>query len=120
MSMAHSQNEIKGKSLVELAEQLEAEIREAAREGKSLYDMEKDIFGRALQIGHAAIEQVLALQGDGDLGQSVVTKNGRRLERSEEPAERPCGRCSANIPSGPTSMLPERTKQSNCARSTRD
>ena len=89
MSMAHSQNEIKGKSLVELAEQLEAEIREAVREGKSLYVMEKDIFGRALQIGHAAIEQVLALQGDGDLGQSVVTKNGRRLERSEEPAQRP-------------------------------
>ena len=89
MSMAHSQNEIKGKSLVELAEQLEAEIREAVREGKSLYVMEKDIFGRALQIGHAAIEQVLALQGDGDLGQSVVTQNGRRLERSEEPAQRP-------------------------------
>ena len=89
MSMAHFQNEIKGKSLVELAEQLEAEIREAVREGKSLYVMEKDIFGRALQIGHAAIEQVLALQGDGVFGQSVVTQNGGRLEQSEEPAQRP-------------------------------
>jgi len=36
MSMANSQKEIKGKSLVELAEQLEASIREAVREGKSL------------------------------------------------------------------------------------
>ena len=89
MSMVNSQNEIKGTSLIELAEQLEAEIREAVREGKSLYVMEKDIFDRALQIGHAAIEQVLVLQGDGDLGQSVVTADGRRLERSEEPVARP-------------------------------
>jgi hypothetical protein len=36
MSMINSQQTIKGKSLVELAEQLEAEIRGAAREGKSL------------------------------------------------------------------------------------
>ena len=51
--------------------------------------MEKDTFGYALRIGYAAIEQLLILQGDGDLGESVVTKDGRRLERSEEPAERP-------------------------------
>lgn len=89
MSMVNSQDGIKGKSLVVLAEQLEASIREAAREGKSLYEMEKDTFARVLQIGHVAIEQLLMLQGDGDLGESVVTADGRRLERSEEPAERP-------------------------------
>jgi hypothetical protein len=89
MSMADSRKEIKGKSLVELAGQLEAEIRQAAREGKSLYDMEKDIFARTLQIGYVAVEQVLALQGDGDLGESVVTADGRQLERSAQPAERP-------------------------------
>jgi hypothetical protein len=89
MSMVNSQKEIKGKSLVELAEELEASIREAAREGKSLYEVEKDTFGCVLQIGHAAIEQLLVLQGDGDLGESVVTGDGRRLERSEEPADRP-------------------------------
>ncbi len=89
MSMADSQKENKGKSLVKLAEQLEASIRDAAREGKSLYEVEKDTFERALQIGHAAIEQLLALQGDGDLGESLVTADDRRLERSEEPADRP-------------------------------
>ena len=56
MSMADSQNKIKGKSLVELAEQLEASIRDAAREGKSLYEVEKNAFERVLQIGYAAIE----------------------------------------------------------------
>ena len=89
MSMAHLQEEIKGKSLIELAEQLEASIREAAQARKPLYEVEKDTFGYALRIGYAAIEQLLILQGDGDLGESVVTKDGRRLERSEEPAERP-------------------------------
>ena len=89
MSMTHSQKEIKGHSLVKLAEQLEASIRKAAREGKSLYEVEKDTFGCALQIGHAAIEQLLMLQGNGDLGESVVTADGRVLERSEAPAERP-------------------------------
>ena len=65
MSMANSRQEIKGNSLVELAKRLEASIRDAAREGKSLYEVEKDTFGCALQIGHAAIEQLLALQGEG-------------------------------------------------------
>jgi hypothetical protein len=89
MSMVNSQKEIKSNSLVELAEDLEASIREAAREGKALYEVEKDTFACVLQIGHAAIEQLLALQGDGDLGDSVVSADGRRLERSEEPVDRP-------------------------------
>lgn len=87
--MAHSQKEIKGKSLVELAAELEASIRDAAREGKSLHEVEKNAFECVLQIGHAAIEQLLALQGDGNLGESVATADGRRLKRSEEPAARP-------------------------------
>lgn len=89
MSMGKLQDEIKGESLVELAKRLETEIREAAREGKALHEVEKDVFGCVLKIGHAAIEQLLLLQGDGDLGESIITADGRRLERSEEPVERP-------------------------------
>jgi hypothetical protein len=89
MSMVNSQDGIKGKSLIELAQELEGSIREAAREGKSLHEVEKDTFGRVLQIGHAAIEQLLVLQGDGNLGESIITADGRRLERSAEPAQRP-------------------------------
>jgi hypothetical protein len=48
MSMANSQKEIKSKSLVELAGQLEASIREAAREGKTLHEVEKNTFGYVL------------------------------------------------------------------------
>ena len=117
MSMASSQDGIKGKSLVELAGQLEASIREAAREGRSLHEVEKDTFGRVLQIGYAAIEQLLALQGNGDLGEKVDTADGWRGAKNRRSAR--CGRCSANIPFGPTSMLREPTKRSNFARWTR-
>jgi hypothetical protein len=89
MSMANSQKEIKSISLIELAGQLEASIRQAAKDGKSLYEMEKNTFEAVLQIGHAAIEQLLALQGDGNLGENVVTAEGQQLERSEKPVERP-------------------------------
>jgi hypothetical protein len=89
MSIVYSHPEIKGKSLVELAGELEASVRKAAQQGKSLYEMEKDVFAYALRIGHCAIEEILILQGDGDLGPCVVTADGRRLERSEEPTERP-------------------------------
>jgi len=89
MNMSHSHDEIKSKSLIGLAEQLEASIRGASQQGKSLYEVEKDTWARTLQIGHAAIEQLLMLQGDGDLGESVTTAEGQRLERSEEPIERP-------------------------------
>lgn len=89
MSMVNSRDGIKGKSLVELAVQLETSIREAARDGKSLYETEKTTFARVLEIGHAAIEQLLILQGDGDLGPSVTIADGRRLKQSEEPVERP-------------------------------
>lgn len=89
MSMAHSEREIKGKQLVELAEELERSIRQAAREGEALYEVEKATFAYLLKIGHAAIEQLLMLQGDGDLGASILTAEGRRLERSVEPVNRP-------------------------------
>jgi hypothetical protein len=89
MGMVNPQDGIKGKSLVELARELEASVRKAARDGKALYDVEKTTFERVLQIGHAAIEQLLTLQGDGDLGPSVVTAEGRQLKRSEEPVKRP-------------------------------
>lgn len=89
MSIAHSQEESKGKSLIELAEELESTVRQAAKEGVSLYEMEKGIFAQALKMGYAAVEQFLALQGEGDLGQSLITPEGRQLKRSEEPVERP-------------------------------
>lgn len=89
MSMATSSDQSKSRTLLELTEELEVSIRDAARDGKALHDVEKDTLGRVLQIGFAAIELLLRLQGDGDIGETIVTEGGQRLVRSPKPLERP-------------------------------
>jgi hypothetical protein len=42
-----------------------------------------------LKMGHAAVEAFLALQGNGDLGETVPDDDGRTLHRSAEPVARP-------------------------------
>lgn len=51
--------------------------------------MERSILDLVLQIGHASVEQLIELQGDGDLGETVVTETGRSLHRNAGPVERP-------------------------------
>jgi len=89
VSLADSKEQSKGKSLADLAERLEAAIREAARDGKSLDEVERDVYARIQQMGYRAVEQLLALQGDGDLGPEVLTADGRKLQRSEGLVDRP-------------------------------
>ncbi|MCA9212899.1 MAG: ISKra4 family transposase, partial [Planctomycetales bacterium] len=64
-------------------------MQTAARDGKSLYDTEKSILAAVLQMGHVATENFLKLQGNGDLGKTVETIEGKTLVRSPEPTARP-------------------------------
>ena len=89
MSMAISESESKIGSVVALAKELDSVVKQAAVEGRSLDETERDVFSRVLNIGHAAVEQLLALQGDGDLGEAVTTEQGVTLQRSEKPVKRP-------------------------------
>ena len=89
MSIASSQETDKVGCVVELARELDAYVRDAASQAKPLHEVERSILDRVLQIGHASVEQLIALQGNGDLGETVVTAQGRRLERSAEPVQRP-------------------------------
>jgi hypothetical protein len=63
-------------------------VTDAAKMGRALYDVERDILRSVLRLGHAAMEGLLELQGLGDLGETVSTEEGRTLHRSQEPAER--------------------------------
>jgi hypothetical protein len=62
-------------------------VEQAAREGVSLREFERDLFDRLLKMGQAATEQFLALQGDGDQGETTEHE-GRTVHRSAEPARR--------------------------------
>jgi hypothetical protein len=75
-------------TIAELAGKLDGYARSAAATGIRQYDAEREILSQALEIGRHAMDLFLVLQGDGDLGPSVVTDDGKELQRSAEPAER--------------------------------
>jgi len=89
MSMVSSVEKGKAGSLVRMAEKLEKLVHEAAEQGQPLHSTERKILDSVLEIGFTAVDQLIGLQGDGDLGETVETETGRTLYRSAEPVERP-------------------------------
>lgn len=72
----------------DLADGLCGMIEDAAKCGEPLYDTERRVLQRLLEMGRHAVDGLLALQGDGDLGEHVETDDGRTLKRSDAPAVR--------------------------------
>lgn len=60
-----------------------------AQQAQPLHEVERTLWEQLLQIGHTAVEQFNAAQGNGDLGPQVRTANGQCLQRSTEPVDRP-------------------------------
>lgn len=89
MSVARKAPSGKVCRLVEMAEELGEFVQRAAEEGIALREVERGAFDRLLKMGYAVVEQLLALQGDGDLGEIVATDDGQTLYRSTGPAARP-------------------------------
>ncbi|MCH2516406.1 MAG: ISKra4 family transposase [Dehalococcoidia bacterium] len=89
MSIAGTIHSHKSTSVVELAERMEGFVREAAREGRSLHDVEQHVHELVYRMGNVATGMFIALQGDGDLGKTVMTEAGVSLHRSADPVNRP-------------------------------
>jgi len=89
MMLASSLNLGKSDALTNLATDLTVFVRQATQEGSSLDEVERGVFGRLLEMGHAAVDLFLMAQGDGDLGASVTTEDGTVLHRSAAAVERP-------------------------------
>ena len=66
--------------------ELRATVENAATEAESFDQTERSVLASVLQIGFQAMELFVSLQGDGDLGEDVTTREGETLRRSEEPA----------------------------------
>src|SRR5262245_25113547 len=71
-------------SLGALADQLRAYVRDAAAQGVPAHEAERAIWQRILALGRAALGQLFALLGTGDLGDSVTLPDGRTCERLPE------------------------------------
>lgn len=89
MSIAGGRELDKADSLRVMVEGLGEFVEQAAAQGTSLREFERELFDRLLKMGRAAMDQFLVLQGDGDRGETVDDEEGRTLFRSDEPAERP-------------------------------
>src|SRR5271166_5107479 len=81
--VASSLNLGKADSLVKLAEDLVGFVRQAVQEGASLDHLERGALRRVLDMGHAAVDMFLEAQGNGDLGDSVITAENTVLYRSD-------------------------------------
>jgi len=83
MIVASSRNRGKTDVLVDLARELGRFVERTVREGGTLDECERGVWERLLEIGHAAADWFLKAQGDGDLGQSILTEEGTMLQRSD-------------------------------------
>jgi len=67
----------------EFAAQLKTMVRSAAQDAESFDQTERSVRDAMRKMGNLAIELFIQLQGDGDLGETIVTQDGKTLHRSE-------------------------------------
>lgn len=70
----------------QLAEDLKIKARKAAGSGESFDSVERDVYKMILHLGRRAVDLFVSLQGDGDLGETLTTKDQATLHRSESKA----------------------------------
>jgi len=80
--MAHQKEVLKSENLTDLLNGLLGLISEAARQGTAIHEVERALWQQLLCIGRQCLAQFLALQGNGDLGETLVVagQECRRLE----------------------------------------
>lgn len=88
MSISGTNGAGKADSLVGLSEEFGRLVERAVDDGTSLGEFERSLFDRLLEIGLVTMQQFLAMQGDGDRGETAVDDDGHTLYRSEQPVTR--------------------------------
>lgn len=73
-------------NLILLVEEIKATVQNAAQQGSSFDQTERDVWDAVLQTGFQAMQLFVSLQGDGDLGERVQTEQGKTLHRCPKPA----------------------------------
>lgn len=88
MSMTGTNGSGKADSLVGITSQLGELVQRAVHDQTPLREFERSLFDQLLEIGLATMQQFLAMQGDGDRGETAADDEGGTLYRSEQPAAR--------------------------------
>jgi len=72
MSMAHEKEVLKTENLTDLLNELQQFLHDSARQGTAIHEVERAVWQQVLRIGRQCLGQFLALQGTGDLGETLV------------------------------------------------
>jgi len=72
MSIAHEKDVLKSENLTELLDELQAFVRDSAQQGTPIHEVERTVWHEVLRIGHHCLGHFIALQGTGDLGETVA------------------------------------------------
>lgn len=88
MSIAFTNGSGKVDSLVSISEEFGQLVERAVHDRMLLRAFERNLFDRLLEIGFATMQQFLAMQGDGDRGETAADEEGRTLHRSEQATPR--------------------------------
>ncbi len=67
---------------------LNSYIQQAATKGEAIHLVEKHIFDTVIKLGQQALGAFIGSQGDGDVGETLILKNGEEVKRSKETYQR--------------------------------
>jgi hypothetical protein len=71
MSMAHENELLKTENLTDLLNGLQDLVHQAAQQGTAIHEVERVLWQQVLRIGRQCLGQFLALQGNGDRGETL-------------------------------------------------
>jgi hypothetical protein len=83
MRMTQETEVLKGENLDDLFAELKASVQVAAQQGQAAHEVELALWKRLLELGHELYGQFLAMQGSGDMGETVTLPDGRCCQRLE-------------------------------------
>jgi len=81
MSMTHEKDVLKSEKLVRQFAEVQEFVRSAAKDGKAIHKVERDIWKRVRQMGRELLSEFLRLQGDGDMGKTMTLPTGEECHR---------------------------------------
>jgi hypothetical protein len=87
MSMTQQPSILK-QQIEEVVNRLEAFVHDAAVEGRAIHEVERGLWTQLLELGQRCLGGFLALQGDGDMGETVCNDQGEQWQRLDERHDR--------------------------------
>ncbi len=75
-------------NLTAVFDDLKRTVLRAVRQDQPMHEVEKALWEQLLRLGREALNQVFALQGNGDMGEAVELPDGRCCQRLEEEHQR--------------------------------